>query len=108
MAFQKSFTLQSGVTGNYTRLITYRWDRSVREAVALFALFLDANSAQSGKQSLTPFIAKLRLDGAKFDQYLSNSVLETSDVISQLYLAAKAEPVISDFGSDAFADAQDV
>lgn len=108
MAFQKSFTLQSGVTGNYTRLITYRWDRQTREALALFALFLDANAAQGGKQSLTPFIAKLRLDGAKFDQYLSNAVLETSDVISQLYLAAKAEPVISDFGSDAFADAQDV
>lgn len=108
MAFQKTFTLPSGIAGNYTRLVTYRWDRSTREAVALFALFVDASAAQSGKTALTPFIAKLRLEGAKFDQYLSNAVLETSDVIAQLYVAAKAEPVISDFGSDAFADATEV
>lgn len=108
MAFEKTFTLPSGVSGNYTRLVTYRWDRGAREAVALFALFVDASAAQSGKTALTPFIAKLRLNDAKFDQYLSNAVLETSDVIAQLYVAAKAEPVISDFGSDAFADATEV
>jgi hypothetical protein len=108
MAFQKTLTLPSGVSGNYSRLITYRWDRSVREAMALFALYIDANAAHSGKQALTPFIAKLRLTDAKFDQYLSNAVLENSDVIAQLYTAAKAEPVISDFGSDVFADAINV
>ena len=108
MAFSKSFTLNSGASGNYVRLTTYRWDRSVREAVALFALYLDANAAQTGKQPLVPYIAKLRLTGATFDQYLGNAVLQDHDAIGQLYLAAKAEPVISDFGSDAFADATDV
>lgn len=108
MAFQKQFTLASGVSGNYSRLITYRWDRATREAVALFALFVDAAAAQSGKQSLTPFIAKLRLTGDKFDEYLGNAALADHDVIAQLYVAAKAEPVISDFGADAFADATDV
>lgn len=108
MAFQKTFTLSSGVSGNYTRLITYRWDRSTREAVALFALYVSAQAAQEGKQALTPYIAKLRLSGAKFDQYLGNSVLTDHDAIAQLYVAARAEPVSCDFGSDAFADALDV
>lgn len=107
MAFIKTFTLNSGVSGNYTRMITYRWDRNTREATALFSLFVDSAAAHDGKQPLTPFIAKLRLEGAKFDEYLSNAVLESADVISQLYLAAKNEPVISDFGSDCFADAQE-
>lgn len=108
MAFEKTFTLPSGISGNYTRLVTCRWDRNTREAVALFALFVDAAAAQGGKTALTPFIAKLRLTDSKFDQYLSNAVLETSDVLAQLYIAAKAEPVISDFGTDAFADATEV
>lgn len=108
MAFQKTLTLPSGVAGNYSRLTTYRWDRASREAVALFALYLDAAAASSGKQPLTPWIAKLRLTGDKFDQYLSNAELADHDVIAQLYAAAKNEPVVCDFGADVFADALDV
>ena len=108
MAFQKTLTLPSGIAGNYIRLITYRWDRSTREAVALFALYLDAQAAQAGKQALTPFIAKLRLDGAKFEFYLGNPVLSDHAAIAQLYVAARAEKVSCDFGSDVFADAVDV
>ena len=107
MAFQKTITLASGVSGNYIRLITYRWDRSTREAVALFALYLDAQAAQAGKQALTPFIAKLRLDGAKFDTYLGNAVLSEHAAIAQIYAAARAEKVSCDFGSNVFADALD-
>lgn len=105
MAFAKSFTLNSGATGDYTRLITFRWDRSTREAVALFALYVSASTAAAGKEPLSPFIAKLRLTGDKFDQYLGNPALASADVVAQLYVAAKAEPVVSDFGADAFADA---
>jgi hypothetical protein len=108
MALQKTFTLPSGVSGNYIRLIANRWDRQAREAVGWFALYVDAAAAQSGKQPLTPFIAKLWLTGAKFDQYLSPAALEASDVLAQFYVAAKAEPLSCDFGSAAFADAQDV
>ena len=108
MAFQKSLTLPSGATGDYIRVITYRWDRAAREAVALFALYVSAQVAQEGKQALTPYIAKLRLTGAKFDQYLGNSVLNDHHAISQLYSAARSEPVSCDFGSDVFADALDV
>lgn len=108
MAFQKTFTLPSGVSGNYTRLIAHRWDRQTREAVAWFALYVDAAAASSGKASLTPFIAKLWLTENKFDQYVGNSAIDSTDILAQLYVAAKAEPVACDFGSDAFADALDV
>lgn len=108
MAFSKSLTLPSGATGDYIRVITYRWDRSAREAVALFALYVSQQAAHEGKQPLTAYIAKLRLSGAKFDQYLGNSVLTDHDAIAQLYVAARAEPVSCDFGSDAFADALDI
>jgi hypothetical protein len=107
MAFQKSLTLPSGATGDYIRVITYRWDRSAREAVALFALYVSQGAAQEGKQALTPYVAKLRLTGAKFDQYLGNALLADRDAIAQLYAAAKVEPVSCDFGSDVFADALD-
>jgi hypothetical protein len=107
MAFIKTLTLPSGASGNYTRLITYRWDRTTKEALALFALYSSKDFAAQGKPPFTQFIAKLRLERAKFDQYLSNDALTNADVLAQLYLAAKTEPVISDFGSDVFSDAQE-
>ena len=108
MAFQKTFNLPSGVAGNYVRLTAHRWDRQAREAVAWFSLYVDAAAASSGKAPLTPFIAKLWLTENKFDQYVGNPALESADVLARLYVAAKAEPVSCDFGSDAFGDALDV
>jgi len=108
MALQKSFTLPSGISGNYIRLVAHRWDRSARESSALFALYVDAAAAQSGKAPLTPWIAKLWLRGDKFDEYLSNADLTSPGILAQLYVAAKAEPISCDFGSDAFSDAVDV
>jgi hypothetical protein len=108
MALQKTFTLPSGISGNYIRLVAHRWDRAARESSALFALYVGAAAAQSGKAPLTPWIAKLWLRGDKFDQYLSNAELSTPGILAQLYVAAKAEPLSCDFGSDALADAVDV
>ena len=108
MALQKSFTLPSGISGNYIRLVAHRWDRAARESSALFALYVDAAAAQSDKAPLTPWIAKLWLRGDKFDQYLSNPELTSPGILAQLYLAVKAEPISCDFGSDALADAVDV
>ncbi|MBM4229511.1 MAG: hypothetical protein FJ184_02030 [Gammaproteobacteria bacterium] len=108
MALQKTFTLPSGVSGNYIRLTAHRWDRQAREAVAWFALYVDAAAATSGKAPLTPFIAKLWLTSTTFDDYLAPAALENSSVLAQLYVAAKAEPISCDFGSNAFADALDV
>ena len=108
MALQKSFTLPSGISGNYIRLTAHRWDRQAREAVAWFSLYVDATAAGSGKAPLNPWIAKLWLTGDKFDQYLGNAELTSPGILAQLYVAAKAEPISCDFGSDAFADAVDV
>ena len=107
MAFQKTFTLRSGAQGNYTRLITYRVDRMTREAVGLFSLFVDSTAAHAGKDPLTPWIAKLRVTGDVFDAYFSSAALDT-DTMANFYRAAKAEPMISDFGDDLFWSAQDV
>jgi ClpP class serine protease len=107
MAFQKTFTVRSGAQGDYTRLISYRVDRITREAVGLFAVFLNSAAAHSGKEPLTPWIAKLRVEGDIFDQYFSRAAID-SDVLANFYRAAKAEPMISDFGEDLFHDAQDV
>jgi hypothetical protein len=108
MALEKSFTLPSGISGNYVRLVAHRWDRATRESSALFALYVDAATAQSGKAPLTPWIAKLWLRGDKFDQYLSNAELTTPGILAQLYVAVKAEPISCDFGENALADAVDV
>ena len=108
MAFQKTFVMPSGVSGNYIRLVANRWDRQSREGVAWFALFVDAASAQAGKQPLSPFIAKLWLTGPEIDLYLGRTALENADIIAQFYLAAKHEQISCDFGSRAFADAIDV
>lgn len=109
MALQKTITLPNGVAGNYARITSFRWDRTSREASANIALFLDAETAVSG-QALRPTVAKLRLHGAKFDAYLSPAALAASDndVVAQLYVAAKAEPVVSDFGATIYAEATDV
>lgn len=108
MAFQKTFTLPSGVSGNYIRLIAYRWDRTAREATAIFALYLDAHAAESGKDPIAPTLAKLRVASDQFDAHLSNAALAGNDILAQLYVAAKTEPLLCDFGDDAFANAQDV
>jgi hypothetical protein len=107
MAFQKTFTLRSGAQGNYSRLITYRVDRMTREAVGLFSLFVDSTAAHSGKEPLTPWIAKLRVTGDAFDTYFSSAAFD-ADTMANFYRAAKVEPIISDFGNDLFSSAQDV
>lgn len=107
MAFQKTFTLNSGAQGNYVRLVSYRVDRMTREAVGLFAVFLDSAAAHGGKEPLTPWMAKLRVTGDVFDQYFSRASIDP-DVLANFYRAAKAEPMISDWGPDCFADALDV
>ncbi|MCX6952734.1 MAG: hypothetical protein NTV51_11300 [Verrucomicrobia bacterium] len=124
MAFQKTLALPTGVSGDYFRITSFRWDRNgAREASAAFALFKDAATAVAG-QPLVPIVAKLRLSGTGFDDYLSPSALAAAegDVIAQLYLAAKdacdayaadgevnlEAQVICDYGAGVFADAESV
>ena len=95
MALQKTIALPSGVSGNYIRLSAYRWDRATREASAMFHLYKDAAQAANAPASPLCLIAKVRLFGAKFDEYLGNAVLGQPGVTvaGQLYEAAKNEPI---------------
>lgn len=110
MALQKTTHLPAGVSGNYVRIVAHRWDRLAREASAVLALYVSAEAAASGATPLAAVFAKLRLTGAKFDEYLSPSAMaETpNDVLGQLYTAARAEPIVCDQGASYLADALDV
>ncbi len=117
MALQKTFTLTSpaGVSGNYI-LLEYERKHAEREAYASLLLY----ASQAGREANpTPIrrIAKFWLRAAQYDAYLSTAVLAgvTADdpVRAQLYAAAKAGSsagveIISDWGPDPFADAEDV
>ena len=98
MALQKTIALPSGVSGNYIRLTSYRYDRSTLEASAIFALYLDAAHAQDGADYLVPVIAKLRLSDATFTQYLGAAALADHQVAAQLYAAAKVETLLAGGG----------
>jgi hypothetical protein len=99
MAFQKSLTHPATkASGEYVALVSYRWDRSTREASALFGLFKDAAHAAEPNAVPCAMVAKLRLDGDAFTRYFGAGVTDRERIASQLYAAAKVEPVISDFG----------
>jgi len=110
MALQKTIALPSGISGNYIRLTSYRWDRSTLEASAIFALYLDAAHAQAGADFLVPVISKLRLSGATFTRYLGAAALADHQVAAQLYEAAKNETLLVGGGLDSIdlSDALDV
>lgn len=112
MALSKKIKLPGrGVSGNYLRIVAYRWDRNTREASAHFALYRSKKHAKAKNAvPLVPLLAKLRLDGDKFDEYLSAPTLNESekDTLSHLYSAAIVEPAISDFGDDVMHSAKQV
>jgi len=103
MALQKTITLPNGAVGNYIQLVTAAADYSAKYVPVEFALFMDAAHAVSNPTNpLCPLIAKMRLDGAKFDQYISTVALAaiTADdpFRASLYAAAKAEPLLAGGG----------
>jgi hypothetical protein len=107
MALQKITYLSSGVSGNYIRISAFRWDRTTREASAIFSLYKDQATAQAGGSPLLPVLAKLRLGGAKFDTHLGNVALAgEADMLALIYAAAQVEDCISDFGADVLKGAQ--
>lgn len=96
MALQKTITLPNGASGNYIRIGAYTWDRMTREASAHLMLHTSATHAAEHPEASLCLLAKLRLHGSKFDEYLANAVLagEGVTVIGQLYAAAMSEPLI--------------
>jgi hypothetical protein len=107
MALKKLIVLPSGSTASYFRITSFRIDYRAKEASFTFDAYLaDGTEAQPQRERA----AKLRLEGSKFDQWFSKKTLKESDndIVKQAYLAAKAEPVVSDFGASFLGAAEDV
>lgn len=97
MALQSSVTLSNGVSGNYIRITGFWWDRLAKEASAHFCLYASQSYANSAPDMPLCLVAKLRLNGDKFDQYLSSDALAALEnpgqdpIRDQLYSASKVE-----------------
>lgn len=97
MALHKSITLPNESAGNHIRIRYYNRDDNAKECSAHFYLYV--NSSTPANKPLV-LIGKLRLKGAKFDEYLSTAALAAlptpgpDPTRTALYLAAKAgEPM---------------
>lgn len=112
MAFSKNITLPNGTSGNYIRVGSYRWERLTNDASAQFLLYVSQAQAEAAPSSPLCLIAVLRLNGAKFGDYLSSASLEASGktILGAIYSASKIEPLIAggELTAISFTDAADV
>ena len=116
MALQKIIALPNSASGNYIKVGAFTWDVLTRESSCHLMLFASAAAAASAPAAPLAMIGKLRLNGAKFDQYLSTAALAAlpspgpDPIRDQLYAAAKAEPLVPGAGLTAIdlSDATDV
>ncbi len=94
MALQLSITLPNGVTGDYLRIVNVEWNRPASIAVWRIALYLSEAQANAAPKYPLAVVAQVRVDGAKFEQYLSNEAIAAAghNIIAQLYAVTKAEP----------------
>jgi hypothetical protein len=98
MALQKTITLANSAQGNYIKIAFHRWDGIAREASAHFHLYADEDARDAAPSEPLCLIAKLRLTGDKFDEYLSTDALAAlvapgpDPIRDQLYEAVKVEP----------------
>jgi hypothetical protein len=99
MALQKTFKVPGGYEANYIRWnYTEENNRLLRKATIWFALYRDRAAMDSGEPPIMPQAVHLRLEGEKYDQYLSPAALAAAkangeDEIAIYYRAAKTEPV---------------
>jgi hypothetical protein len=99
MALQKTITLPNSTAGNYIMLDGRMEEKLNRQLSAHFLLYVTAAARASAPESPLGLVAKLRLDGDKYDEYLSEAAIaavtaETDDKRTyQIYRAAKLEPL---------------
>lgn len=100
MALQKTITRPNSTQGGYIRLRYFNWDDIDRVASGHFYLFATKAARDSQPKEPICLIAKLRLEGDKFDQYLSNAAIAAakSDHVRQFYVAMKAEQALAGGG----------
>lgn len=99
MALQKSITIENGATGDYIRIGLAPIDWMTREASVHFMLYASEAWRAAHPEAPLCLIAKLRLEGAKFEEWLGEAALAAlvdpgaDPVRDQLYAAAKVEPL---------------
>lgn len=95
MALQLPITLPNGAEGNYVRIGVFEWNREQRSAYVQLALFKDAAQAAAAPKYPLAVVGILNLRDDKFDLYLSNAAIAAADgdILSQLYKAAKEQPL---------------
>ncbi len=111
MALEKSIT-RRGVIANYFFVTQLRYAKDEKSASAAMGLCVDAShraEVKAGRsQPLESIVAKVRLTNDDFDRYLGTGTVDNDKIIERIYVAAKdGVGVISDLGSDVFANAQD-
>lgn len=95
MALRKVIQLRSGVSGEYLRLIEFRWNRSRKEVTFWFALYKDeatAKAAESEMFPLHPMILRVVVsnEGETFDKWFSPALIK--DALEQAYSLVKKTP----------------
>lgn len=114
MALQLSITLPNGATGNYLRVVSVEWNRPASVCVWNLALYLSEAQADAAPKYPLAIVAQVRVDGAKFEEYLSNEAIAAAghNIIAQLYMVTKAEPkavtIIGQVGPFDLSEAVDV
>jgi hypothetical protein len=116
MALQLTIELPSGAQGNYIKILEIERGIGRRYLCCHFYLYASKAKADENKPIWPTCIAKLRLEDAKYDKYLSTAALAAlpnpgpDAERTAIYAAARVEPLIAGGGltSLSFADAVDV
>lgn len=109
MALKKYFKHPvKNFAGEYVSIISLRWEKGIREASAVLGLFENASHAKTPNAEPCGMFGKVRIAGDVFEQYRQASLTDGSNQEQQLYIAAKAGHLISDFGAQSLSDAEDV
>lgn len=108
MALKKKVTKRR-TDAEYFVITKFRWDSESKESSAIVTLFVDKEHREACRrkedESVIPIAAKIRLNGEDFDSYVPPG----SNLIKGFYKAARdGVGVVSDFGKEAFTNAEDV
>lgn len=104
MALQKSITTNSLVTAEYWMTPAVSYNKTRKEVIAQFHLYVNKAARDAGAQPVIQNAAKLVLQGSQFDVFFGATNPDAALLQKQVYVAAKSVGVISDYGAPAVVD----
>lgn len=103
MPLQKPIQTNTGHPGEYFEISYFHWNANTKEVSAHLSLYKDQASKLAGNRPMIPIIAKVRCQGAKFDEHFSDAAITASgrNHKDQAYWVAQNDPacVVSDYHS---------